>query len=71
MPWLIVSERGEPMTRKGMWYLVQTIGERSTLPFSVHPHMLRHGCGYEILERTGDVRLAQEYLGHKDIKNTT
>jgi len=71
LPWLFVSERGDPLTRKGVYHLVARASQHANLPFPVHPHMLRHGCGYEILERTGDVRLAQEYLGHKDIKNTT
>lgn len=71
LPWLFVNERGEPLTRKGVYHIITNSSKRSPLPFPVNPHMLRHGCGYEILERTGDVRLAQEYLGHKDIKNTT
>lgn len=38
--------------------------------FSVNPHMLRHGCGFALADMGHDTRLIQDYLGHKDIKNT-
>jgi site-specific recombinase XerD len=40
------------------------------LRFKVHPHMLRHACGFFLAEQGTDTRLIQDYLGHKDIKNT-
>ena len=27
---------------------LQRIGERAKMAFPVHPHMLRHGCGYAL-----------------------
>jgi integrase len=34
--------------------------------------MLRHSCGYRLvnLSQVPDLRLIQNYLGHKNIKNT-
>ena len=32
--------------------------------------MLRHACGFALAEAGTDTRLIQDYLGHKDIKNT-
>ena len=34
--------------------------------------MLRHSCGYHLanLSQVPDLRLMQDYLGHKNIKNT-
>ena len=34
--------------------------------------MLRHSCGYHLanLSQVPDLRLIQDYLGHKNIKNT-
>ena len=34
--------------------------------------MLRHSCGYHLANRdqVPDLRLIQDYLGHKNIKNT-
>jgi hypothetical protein len=47
-------------------YLVRIAGERAGLGFSVHPHMLRHGCGYALANRGYDLRLIQDYLGFQN-----
>jgi site-specific recombinase XerD len=36
----------------------------------VHPHMLRHACGYELANRGVDTRALQGYLGHRNIQHT-
>jgi type 1 fimbriae regulatory protein FimB len=36
----------------------------------VHPHMLRHSCGYNLANRGADTRLIQDYLGHRQIQHT-
>lgn len=45
LPWLFVSERRQPMTRQAVNYLIRIAGESASLK-NVHPHMLRHSCGY-------------------------
>jgi integrase len=37
---------------------------------SVHPHMLRHGCGYALANAGHDTRALQAWLGHKNIQHT-
>jgi len=71
LPWLFVTERGEQFTRQGIAYIVRQAGERAKLGH-VWPHMLRHSCGYHLANRdqVPDLRLIQDYLGHKNIKNT-
>jgi integrase len=69
LPYLFLSERG-PMTRQAVNYLTAVIGERAGLPFRVHPHMLRHSCGYYLANRGHDTRLIQDYLGHRNIAHT-
>ncbi|WP_295452908.1 tyrosine-type recombinase/integrase [uncultured Thiodictyon sp.] len=69
LPWLFVSERGGPFTRQGVYYLVRRIGERAWLG-KVHPHMLRHTCGYALANKGHDLRTIQDYLGHRDPKHT-
>ena len=34
------------------------------MPFPIHPHMLRHACGFKL------ARALQHYLGHKNIQHT-
>lgn len=36
----------------------------------IRPHLLRHAGGTYLLEATGDLRLTQTFLGHKDIAST-
>jgi integrase len=71
LPWLFLSERGNQFTRFTINYMVRTAAQRAGLAFSVHPHMLRHGCGYALANRGYDLRLIQDYLGHRDPKHTT
>lgn len=36
----------------------------------IHPHLLRYAIGTYTLEATGDLRLVQEFRGHKSINTT-
>ena len=69
LPWLFVSERGQPLTRQSVNYLIATAARRAGLP-PVHPHMLRHSCGYALANKGYDLRLIQDYLGHRDPRHT-
>jgi site-specific recombinase XerD len=40
------------------------------IAFPVHPHMLRHACGYYLANRGHDTRAIQQYLGHRNIQHT-
>jgi len=35
------------------------------MPFPIHPHMLRHACGFKLANDGHDTRALQHYLGHK------
>jgi integrase len=69
LPWLFLSERGAPMTRQAVNYLLRAAGERAGLPY-VHPHRLRHGCGFYLANSGQDSRLIQDYLGHREPRYT-
>ena len=69
LPWLFVSERGQPLTRQSVNYLIAAAATRAGVPH-VHPHMLRHSCGFTLANRGYDLRLIQDYLGHRDPKHT-
>ena len=36
----------------------------------LHPHMLRHACGFKLANDGHDTRALQHYLGHKNIQHT-
>ena len=48
MPWLFISERGQPLTRQAVNYLV----------------------AFALADKGHDLRLIQDYLGHRDPKHT-
>src|SRR5262249_56109785 len=67
---VFMSERDAPMTPKAFHALFGRIGERAKMPFAVHPHMLRHGCGYALANAGHDTTALQAWLGHKNIQHT-
>jgi site-specific recombinase XerD len=68
-PWLFTTERGGPMTPAGVRDLIRRLGVQAGLG-RVHPHMLRHSCGYKLVNQGTDLRLVQSYLGHRAIAST-
>jgi len=70
LPWVFLSERGQPMTRQAVNYLIREAGERAGLG-RVWPHMLRHSCGYALANKGADFRVIQDFLGHRDPRHTT
>jgi site-specific recombinase XerD len=47
-----------------------SVGEAAKMPFPIHPHMLRHACGFKLANDGHDTRALQHYLGHKNIQHT-
>ena len=70
-PFVFASERGGPFTASGFAKLLARAGEKAEIGFKVHPHMLRHACGYALANKGLDTRTLQAYLGHRSINSTT
>jgi type 1 fimbriae regulatory protein FimB/type 1 fimbriae regulatory protein FimE len=68
--YVFVTERRAPMTAAGFRKMVARTGERGKFPFPVHPHRLRHACGYKLANEGQDTRAVQHYLGHRNIQHT-
>src|SRR5262245_21974143 len=68
--YVFVSERGGPISPIGFHRLIQRVGEAAKMPFPIHPHMLRHACGFKLANDGHDTRALQHYLGHKNIQHT-
>ena len=69
-PFVFITERGGPLTRSTVNKLVARAGAGAGLQFPVHPHMLRHGCGYYLANKGIPTRTIQVFLGHKSIQHT-
>jgi site-specific recombinase XerD len=70
LPWLFLSQRRRPLNRATVAYIIKHAGQRAELGH-VWPHMLRHSCGYDLANRGKDLRVIQDYLGHRDPKHTS
>ena len=68
--YVFMTERGAPVTRAWFKKMVARTGKAAKLPFPIHPHMLRHACGYKLANDGVDTRALQHYLGHKSINST-
>ena len=69
-PYVFASERCGPLTASTVRKIVARAGKTAHLPFPVHPHMLRHACGYKLANDGHDTRAIQHYLGHRNIVHT-
>jgi len=69
-PFVFSTERGGPLTRSTVNKLVERAGRESGTTFPVHPHMLRHACGFYLANKGVDTRTIQDYLGHRNITHT-
>jgi integrase len=69
-PFVFTSERGAPFSPAGFRKMIARLGVAAGFVFPVHPHMLRHACGYELANRGIDTRSLQAYLGHRNIQHT-
>jgi type 1 fimbriae regulatory protein FimB len=69
LPWLFLSEREQPLSRQAVNYLIGQAGQRAGLG-SINPHMLRHSCGFTLANKGYDLRLIQDYLGHREVRHT-
>jgi len=50
-PFVFTSERGAPFTQAGFAKMIARLGVEAKFKFGVHPHMLRHACGYSHTRR--------------------
>ena len=70
-PHVFVSERGGPgVTPSWFRKMMARLGKRADMPFGIHPHMLRHSCGYKFANEGKDTRSLQAYLGLRNIQST-
>jgi integrase len=69
-PFVFVSERGAPFSTAGFARMLERAAMAAGLELKVHPHMLRHACGFALANKGHDTRSLQAYLGHRNIQHT-
>jgi integrase/recombinase XerD len=67
---LFVNFRGAPLTRQGLYKIVQRHAASAGLSGKMSPHTLRHTFATHLLAGGCDLRSLQEMLGHADVSTT-
>ncbi|WP_042348933.1 tyrosine recombinase XerC [Bacillus massiliigorillae] len=67
---VFVNYRGEPLTVRGVRYILTRMFNNACSDGSLHPHMLRHSFATHLLNNGADLRSVQELLGHSNISST-
>ncbi len=60
--------RGKPLTYASFESSLRYISRKAGVP--VHPHLFRHTLAQGVLDLTGNLKIAQELLGHAHISTT-
>ena len=66
---VFVSERGAPFTTNGFFKTLNRAAASIGMA-DVHPHLLRHGTGFKLVNQGVDTRTLAAYLGHRNLANT-
>src|SRR5262249_16959368 len=69
-PKLFLNFRGGPLTRQGLYKIVQRHAREVGLGGKMSPHTLRHSFPPHLLAGVCDLRAVQEMPGHADISTT-
>ena len=65
-----LNARGNPLTVRGLEYILTSIDRKLGLNLGLHPHELRPTFATSLLEAGTDLRTIQELMGHESINTT-
>ncbi len=67
---IFLNRFGKPISRMGIWKIVQYYVKLAGIKKNVSPHTFRHSFATHLLEGGADLRTVQEMLGHANIVTT-
>ena len=71
IPYLFISNRGVPIDRRTLWWLMRKYGTAARLsPQKLRFHALKHSIATHLLDAGADIAIVQDWVGHANIKNT-
>lgn len=67
---LFINKKHQPLSERGIQYLLDKYARLSGINKTIHPHMLRHSFATHLLDNGADLRIVQELLGHAHLSTT-
>ena len=67
---LFINSRGERLTSRGAFYIIDKIITGAGIQKKVSPHTLRHTFATHLVDQGADIRMVQEMLGHASLSTT-
>lgn len=67
---LFVTEQGKPIDRFFLWSRAKFYAKQAKIQKNISPHTFRHSFATHLLEGGADLRVIQEFLGHRHIATT-
>lgn len=67
---VFVNHLGNPITSRGIEYVLDQVVKKTSLTSGIHPHMIRHTFATHLLDHGADLRTVQELLGHSSLSTT-
>ncbi|WP_281828815.1 MULTISPECIES: tyrosine recombinase XerC [Lactobacillus] len=67
---IFLNNQGQPLTDRGIEYIMQRTFNKAGISGKVHPHELRHTFATAMLNNGADLRTVQELLGHENLSTT-
>lgn len=67
---LFLNNKGEPITTRGIKYILDSIIKKTSINKNISPHMLRHTFATHLLNEGCDISSVGELLGHASLSAT-
>lgn len=67
---VFLNARGNPITSRGIYYILNQMIKKTSLTVHMNPHKLRHTFATHLLNEGADLRSVQELLGHENLSST-
>lgn len=69
--YLFINNKSEPLTDRGIRYIIDKLIKETSIKVKISPHSLRHSFATHLLNEGADLKVVQDLLGHKNLSTTS